>query len=94
MKGVLDYGRYNDSPETVGCPRAKSDMTPCIARDGRLALADNGWCVGCNLSPGKLVAELADALGQPRPNPKTNPDAAADRLKSMVWTATQILVMK
>jgi hypothetical protein len=31
----------------VECPREKSFMTPCIARDGHLALADDGACVGC-----------------------------------------------
>lgn len=33
------------------CPREKSDMTPCIARDGRLAVCFNSFgkalCVGC-----------------------------------------------
>lgn len=31
----------------IDCPRAKSEMTPCMARDGHLALADDGRCVGC-----------------------------------------------
>lgn len=31
----------------IDCPRAKSWMTPCIARDGNVALADDGRCVGC-----------------------------------------------
>jgi hypothetical protein len=32
------------------CPRAKSDMTPCVARDGNLAVAvkfSQEVCVGC-----------------------------------------------
>ena len=39
-KTFLDYGRYNDDPDHIGCPRAKSDMTPCVARDGQLAVSD------------------------------------------------------
>jgi hypothetical protein len=34
--------------EYLDCPRAKSDMTPCVARDGCLAMYDNGDCLGCN----------------------------------------------
>lgn len=29
------------------CPREKSEMTPCVARDGSLAVTDDGKCVGC-----------------------------------------------
>jgi hypothetical protein len=31
----------------IDCPRAKSDMTPCVLRDGELAADDRGCCVGC-----------------------------------------------
>lgn len=31
------------------CPRAKSDMTPCVGKDGRLAEADDGACVACGV---------------------------------------------
>ena len=31
----------------IECPWAKSDMTPCILKDGELARADDGVCVGC-----------------------------------------------
>ena len=47
MKGLLGYGRYDDASEYVGCPRAASDMTPCVARDGDSATGDSGECVGC-----------------------------------------------
>jgi hypothetical protein len=57
-KGPLGYGRYNDDPEHVGCPRAKSDMTPCVARDGHLATADDGVCVGCGEHPADLLTAL------------------------------------
>jgi len=58
MKGPLGYGRYVDDPEHVGCPRARSDMTPCVARDGALAAADEGDCVGCREHPADLLAQL------------------------------------
>lgn len=64
MKTFLDYGRYNDDPAHVGCPRAKSDMTPCSARDGMLA-EDNGYCVGCNISVAKLLKELVFEITDP-----------------------------
>jgi hypothetical protein len=44
----------------IDCPRAKSWMTPCIARDGATALADDGVCVGCGGQPGALLANLAE----------------------------------
>ena len=43
--------RERDSPEAMDCPYAKSDMTPCVRRDGELAVAltatDERICVGC-----------------------------------------------
>jgi hypothetical protein len=33
------------------CPKAKSDMTPCIAKDGADAYAEDGSCVGCGWHP-------------------------------------------
>ena len=31
------------------CPRAlSSPRVPCWVRDGKLAVSDDGWCVGCN----------------------------------------------
>jgi hypothetical protein len=56
--GPLGYGRYDDTPEYIGCPRATSDMTPCIARDGHTALADDGLCVGCSVNPADALTEL------------------------------------
>lgn len=58
MRGMLGYGRYDDDPEAVGCPRAKTWMTPCVARDGSLALADDGGCVGCYEHPADLLKAL------------------------------------
>jgi hypothetical protein len=65
MRGVLDYGRYDDDPNHIGCPRATSDMTPCVARDGRVACADDGFCVGCNRHPGDLLTELVHEVTKP-----------------------------
>ncbi len=58
MKGPYGYGRYDDDSDLVGCPRAKSDMTPCVARDGKTACADSGVCVGCGEHPADLLTEL------------------------------------
>ena len=88
MRGVCGYGRYNDDPEHVGCPRAKSDMTPCIARDGAICLTDppedERVCVGCGHDPMELLQELRDAgvtiMGA---RPKVR-DSAADRLRDVV----------
>lgn len=65
MKTVGGYGRYDDDPEHVGCPRAKSDMTPCVARDGTLALLDDGTCVGCRQHPATLLLQLVWELTKP-----------------------------
>lgn len=69
-KGPAGYGRYNDDPEHIGCPHAKSDMTPCIARDGSLALTagERGRlpvCVGCDRTPAQLIGELKTACHLP-----------------------------
>ena len=60
-RGPAGYGRYGDDPDYVGCPWAKSDMSPCVARDGRLALTVFPHvCVGCGNTPRYLLADLAD----------------------------------
>lgn len=38
------------------CPREKSGMTPCVARDGDLAMTEDKLCVGC----GSNVIELLE----------------------------------
>ncbi len=65
MKGVGGYGRYDDDPKQIGCPRAKSDMTPCTARDGASAVADDGACVGCGHFPADLLTELVTLVTEP-----------------------------
>jgi len=86
------YGRYGDDLGHVGCPRAQTDMTPCIARDGSTALADvaDGYgqtCVGCNHSPRVLFAELAREVGR-GVNVRMRFDEAADRLRDLVREVT------
>lgn len=66
MKTFGDYGRYEDDPTHVGCPRAKNDMTPCVARDGEMACLDDGRCVGCERHPATLLKELVWELTEPR----------------------------
>jgi len=42
----------------IACPRAHSDYSPCCARDGGLAMADDGKCVGCEMNVGDLFRNL------------------------------------
>lgn len=53
-------------PEQLVCPREQSAMTPCIARDGQLAVAESVYgdvCVGCD----RTVQSLLDAERSRRP---------------------------
>lgn len=44
-------------PNELVCPREKSDMTPCVVRDGDIAMLDDEKkCVGC----GAIVTELLE----------------------------------
>lgn len=51
--------RTHLTPQQLQCPREKSDMTPCIARDGELAVAGSrftSWvCVGCGQDIDQLL---------------------------------------
>lgn len=91
-RGPGGYGRYNDDPEHVGCPFAKSDMTPCIARDGRIALAGDPpeVCVGCGHDPGFLLSDLADDYEPAREYAHIgDPQIGADRFAELVRAATE-----
>jgi hypothetical protein len=61
-KRIEGYGRYDDDPQHVGCPRAATDMTPCVARDGIPACDDEGLCVGCTRHPAELLTELVRSV--------------------------------
>lgn len=67
----------------VQCPRERSFMTPCIARDGALALADDNTCVGCGIEPVEALADLADRYPPARSSLK-HPARIADRLATHV----------
>lgn len=72
---------------SIDCPRAKSDMTPCIARDGHLALSDppKAVCVGCGATPRDLLVDLAERYTPARAHLLTeDPQATADRLTELV----------
>lgn len=89
---ILGYGRYADDPEHVGCPRAGSDMTPCVARDGHTACEDEpeALCVGCGSSPNALLDALQSELGREITSPLSpTRSAAADELRALVREATQ-----
>jgi hypothetical protein len=69
----------------IVCPYAKSDMTPCAARDGKIACADDGVCVGCGQHPAELLRdlvakyiELKSARQVPRNKKRRQPAEAAD----------------
>jgi hypothetical protein len=62
--GPAGYGRYDDAPEAVGCPRARTARSRCVARDGRQALdsapaGEDLLCRGCAHELIVLVEELA-----------------------------------
>lgn len=57
---MLICKRLHIQPEDIRCPREKSSMTPCIARDGRLAVCSAAanavfLCVGCEWRIASLI---------------------------------------
>jgi hypothetical protein len=76
--------------DEIDCPRARSFMTPCIARDGTLALAGDGQddpydCVGCGAKPRPLLLELAQRYKPARRYIQTkDARACATRFKQLV----------
>lgn len=50
----LIFERTSIQPKELSCPREESFMTPCVARDGDLAMTEDKVCVGC----GACVIEL------------------------------------
>lgn len=57
----LVFARTGLTPPQLVCPREKSDMTPCAARDGWMVAVLDLWqrplCVGCEASLERLLAE-------------------------------------
>ena len=90
MKGPAGYGRYDNDPEYVGCPYARSSRSPCIARDARLALDDRMTCRGCGNTPGFLIEDLAEAYDPARALLVTgDPVTLADEFAGLVREATE-----
>jgi hypothetical protein len=65
--------------EVIYCPRAKSDFTPCVARDGELAMADPdrthpyGCCVGCDGNVANLFKRLVEKYTDLKKSTETPP---------------------
>ncbi|HXJ27623.1 MAG TPA: hypothetical protein VNH17_18050 [Streptosporangiaceae bacterium] len=91
MKGPAGYGRYDDDLARVGCPFARSRRSPCLARDGRLALTADPepLCRGCYRSPDQQREDLAlyyEPAGDLLP---ADPVTMADELAAMVREMTE-----
>lgn len=90
-RGPAGYGRYDDDPVHVGCPWARSSESPCMARDGRTALAGppDPVCVTCAHEPSFLIEDLAEDY-PPAQELLTagDPYQAADQFALMVREAT------
>lgn len=86
MTRPCGYGRYADDAEHVGCPRAATDMTPCVARDGSTAVADDETCVGCGAHPAALLVAQRDELELT--GELSSPADTADELTLLVREAT------
>jgi hypothetical protein len=93
MRGPAGYGRYDEDPQTVGCPWAKTDMTPCLARDGSITLSSGQHrvCVGCGNAPDFLIADLAQEYEPARNYVSRDPERDADAFRDMVRRATDPL---
>jgi hypothetical protein len=54
------FRRTGIQSDDLVCPHERSEMTPCIARDGSSALASaigEAVCVGCNIRLSSLAEE-------------------------------------
>ena len=93
-RGVAGYGRYDDDRKKVGCPWAKSDMSPCLARDGHLALGGEPavYCVGCGNTVPYLIRDLAADYGPATDVvPGTRLGVRRGWFRRLVWEATKPL---
>lgn len=52
----LVFERTGIEGQMLHCPREKFFMTPCVARDGDLAVTEDNKCVGCGTSIEELIA--------------------------------------
>lgn len=93
--GPAGYGRYDDNPQAVGCPRARTARSKCVARDGRQALenappGEDRICRGCAHDLFEMIEELAreypPAAGLPVLDEQ---EVLADEFALMVREATE-----
>lgn len=70
----------------IDCPRARTWMTPCIARDGALALDEDldGTCIGCGIRPRAALVELAERAGPVEAPPRASARTLAELLRRQV----------
>lgn len=84
-QNVVDDAEKTGYADVIGCPRAKTWMTPCISRDGSTALDNTGACVGCGEEPWALLLDLGRRYPPAREYfGMTSPDQCADVLTKMV----------
>lgn len=79
------------SRNEIDCPRAKTWMTPCIARDGHLALSDSkpdgtgAVCIGCVHDARELLTDLASRYEPAHQHDEVTDSATcADALTALV----------
>jgi len=91
MRGPAGYGRYDDDPAHVGCPFARSRRSPCMARDGRLALVESPAmvCEGCYHTPEQQVEDLAMYWPPAEGIAPGEPVTMADEFAAMVREMTE-----
>ena len=53
----LIFKRTGLKPNELVCPREKSAMTPCVARDGDLDMTEKNKCAGCGSDITRLLQE-------------------------------------
>jgi len=92
--GPAGYGRYTDGDsQYVGCPRARTSRSRCLARDGQLALdfrGDEPACRHCAHDLQDLVEELAAEYPPAAGLPVLDaPEVLADEFALMVREATE-----
>lgn len=58
-------------------------MTPCVARDGALAVADDERCVGCDIAPYAELRRLCAVMGREVP-PVPSEVKSADLLRDLI----------
>lgn len=74
----------------IDCPRAKTWMTPCVARDGATALSDHDdirplTCIGCSADPRQLLLDLSERYEPARRYRQTHaPVNCANTLRRLV----------